>query len=71
MQRDEESKAYRVYVTDALRVIGKNTALICHGEYIGKRYTEFIHPKPEDKRTSEEIIAHIKKKLEVSAGEPV
>ena len=63
LQAEEKEKAYRIYVTDCLRMIAKNTAPIALGEYIGKRYLDIINPKPEETRTADEIIDHIKKKL--------
>lgn len=59
-QRDT---AYRVYVTDALKFIAENTARYAGGGYMKARYEDLIHPKPEDTRTAEEIIEHMKKKL--------
>lgn len=55
--------AYQVYVTDALQAISKNVEPVGRCGYIEKRYWDVIHPKPEDTRTAEEIIEHMKKKL--------
>lgn len=63
IKKENELEVYRVYITDCLRLIAKNVAPIAHGEYIGKRYAEIIHPKPEETRTAEEIIDSIKQKL--------
>uniref|UniRef100_A0AAU8B6A7 Uncharacterized protein n=1 Tax=Dulem virus 33 TaxID=3145751 RepID=A0AAU8B6A7_9CAUD len=63
LQSDKREEAYRIYVTDCLRLIAKNTAPMAHGEYIGKRFADIINPKPEETRTADEIIDHIKKKL--------
>ena len=56
MARNEEIQreyAYRIYVTDALKasLLGRNA----------QRYADIF--KPEDKRTSEEIIDGIRNKL--------
>lgn len=56
--------AYRIYVTDALRIIAGNTARFGGGTQINERYWDKIHPAPEDNRTGEEVIAHIRGKLE-------
>ena len=56
-------KAYRVYVTDCLRVLTENTAKYVQGNYVKMRYIEMIEPKPEETRTADEIINGIKKKL--------
>lgn len=48
-QRD---MAYRIYVCDSLRLIGKG------GSYITSRFSDIIHPKKqkaEDTRTGEQI----------------
>lgn len=52
--------AYRVYVTDALRIIGENTAKFVSGNYIKLRFADAIKPQKEETRTSEEVIEHMK-----------
>ena len=51
--------AYRIYVTDALRLVAENTARYASGNYIKVRYAEIIEPKKQDNRTCEEITADI------------
>lgn len=51
--------AYRIYVTDALRVVAENTARFASGNYIKARYADIIEPKKQDNRTCEEITADI------------
>ena len=63
----EKDEAYKVYVTDTLRIIGENTAKYAGGGYIKARYAEIINPKPEEKRTGSEIIHHMKKKIAQTA----
>lgn len=66
MARFEEKQrelAYRIYVTDALRSISENTAKFGGGGYMKVRFADIIMPHPEDDRTSEEIISHIREKL--------
>ena len=58
-KREQEEKAYRVYVTDALRLTVENTAKYVGGEYIKARYIDIIEPKKRDNRTCEEITADI------------
>ena len=65
--------AYRVYLTDALQLLGENVAVTAHrygaeGRYITARYHDILHPKPEETRTAEEIIAHVTSKLKGGAG---
>lgn len=52
-----------MYITDSLRIIGENTAKYAGGNYIKKRYADIIDPQPEETRTPDEVITHIKKKL--------
>lgn len=51
--------AYRIYVTDALRIVGENTARYASGNYIKARYADMIEPKKQDNRTCEEITADV------------
>lgn len=51
--------AYRIYVTDALRLVAENTARYASGDYIKARYADIIEPKKQDNRTCEEITADI------------
>ena len=57
--------AYRIYVTDCLRIISENTAKTrdCWGgSYINAKFTDIINPKPVDNRTGEVIAADIIKR---------
>ena len=56
----QDRLVYRVYVTDALRIIAENTAKNVGGSYLQARYADFAIPKKEETRTSDEIIAHMK-----------
>lgn len=58
-----EETVFRTYVTDTLQTISKNTARYVSGDYIRARYYDIIHPTPEETRTADEIIAHIKEGL--------
>lgn len=54
-----KTEAYRIYVTDALRVVAENTAQYVGGNYIKARYADMIEPKKQDNRTCKEITADI------------
>ena len=54
--------AYRIYVTDCLRIISENTAKIGGGSYITAKFADIINQKPDDNRTGEEIAADIIKR---------
>ena len=62
-EKEQRELTYRIYVTDALRNISENTAKYGGGGYMKVRFADIITPKPEDDRTSEEIISHIRDKL--------
>lgn len=70
LSQKERDMAYRIYLTDCLRFIGQSTAESAktaggEGKYITARFADFLHPKSEETRTGEEIIADILRKLEV------
>lgn len=54
-----KTEAYRIYVTDALRLVAENTARYASGDYIKARYADMIEPKRQDNRTCEEITADV------------
>ena len=52
--------AYRIYVTECLRVMTENTVEQSESSYIDKPFTDFIgNNKPKDERTAEEIIEDV------------
>ena len=54
--RDE---AYRIYVTDALKITAENTARYAGGSYMRARYADAIRPEKRDERSCEEITADV------------
>jgi hypothetical protein len=55
--------AYRIYVTDCLRMNLECVAQIGGGSVQLTRYADLIDPSPKDERTAEEIIDCIRSKL--------
>lgn len=63
--------AYRIYVTDCLRISAENTAKTVHALTNGKaevhvmgiRFADVFENKPVDNRTADDIIDGIRKKL--------
>ena len=51
--------AYRIYVTDCLRMATENTAKMSQGSYTAVKFYDIINPKPKDERSGEEIVAEI------------
>lgn len=63
-----------VYLTDALMAVSRNTAIHEDSRIMSRRFADIIEPRREveDNRTSEDVIAHMKAKLqEVSEDRPV
>ena len=58
-QSKQRDFAYRIYVTDCLRIISENTAKMGGGSYITVKLADIINPKLVDDRTGEEIAADI------------
>ena len=63
LKKQKQEKAYRVYVTDALKTIAENTAKYAGGSYIKQRYLDLEDQKPEEIRTPDEIISKMKMKI--------
>ena len=54
--------AYRIYVTDCLRMATENTAKMSQGAYTAARFYDIINHKPVDNRSGNEIAADIIKR---------
>lgn len=53
----------RIYYADVLKNLTEAVAQIGGGEYTITPLADLLHPKPEDSRTEDEIIEHIRAKL--------
>jgi hypothetical protein len=62
-KKEQHEKAYKMYITDALKIIAENTAKQVGGSYLTARYAEIIEPVKQETRTANEIIINIKDKL--------
>ena len=58
-QSQQRDLAYRIYVSECLRMIGENTAKVSGGSYMTAKFEEIISQKPADNKTGEEIAADI------------
>ena len=67
-KEDVLEKTYRIYVTDCLKLIAENTARYASGTTIGVRYADLIEDKPEETRTSDEVISDIRDKIQKLEG---
>ena len=61
-QSQQRDLAYRIYVTDCLRIISENTAKMGGGSYVTAKFADIINPKHADNRTGDEIAADIIKR---------
>ena len=61
-QSQQRDLAYRIYVSDCLRIISENTARMSNGSYVTAKFSDIINPKPVENRTGEEIAADIIKR---------
>lgn len=60
-----EDDHYKVYVTDALKVISENTAKFVGGSSMSIRYFDIINPPKEEteEKDPNEVIENIKNKI--------
>ena len=63
-QKYEETR-YRMYITDALKLISENTAKFVGGSYIAARWYE---KKDNDQRSGDEIAKDIIKRANLKVG---
>lgn len=59
-KQEQKDKAYRIYVTDTLRLIAENTARSVGGKYITARFADVIAPpRKEENMNCREIVDDI------------
>lgn len=72
-ERESKELSYKIYVTNALKMVAENMAKYSNGSYPMQTWAEIIKPKPVDTRTGNEIVADIISKAGltlVKRGEP-
>ena len=64
-QKEQEEKAFRIYLSDAVMAIADNTAKFAGGSKMSSRFYDIINIKKEAKKeeTADEIILKIKEKV--------
>lgn len=69
-RQEMQERSYQVYVTNCLRLLTENTAPPAAfftegqaGQYLAVPWLEAVAPAPQETRTPEEIIAHIRESL--------
>lgn len=63
-RKSERDEALRIYVSDCMMIMTKNTAQLGGGSIMTKRYSDLLKGEKEEKRTPEEIINGIKAKCD-------
>ena len=71
--QEQRDKAYRIYVSDAVRLISENTANFTFGgggKYMNMRLYDILYSdmNVKEERTADEIINHVKQGLEQLGG---
>lgn len=64
MHEKRQDDAYRIYSAEAMKNINRILAENMTGSYMKVSYMDMLHPKPEEKRSAEEIINSIRKGLQ-------
>ena len=64
IKADAENELWRNYMARNVRMICENTAGLVRGKFMSVEYEDIINPKPEEKRTADEIIDGIKDKID-------
>jgi len=59
-RKKKQETAFRYYVSDILKNINESVANTFSGKYMQYSLREILNPQPEETRTAEEIIQHIK-----------
>lgn len=58
----KKEEIYKEYVSDSLRIIGRNTALMSRGEYMSYRFSD-LFDDCEDIPTRQDIVDRISRNL--------
>lgn len=58
-----KDEMYQEYISESLRIIGENTAKYVNGQYLKVKFSEIVNPRPEETRTSDEVINYMKEKI--------
>ena len=60
IKQQNDEIMYTIYMSDTLLSFAKG---VLQPDNEPRRYCDFVHPQPEETRTAEEIIEHMKNKL--------
>ena len=62
LKKEQEDTAFRIYVTDTLRLLTDNTAKASGGSKVSKRWWDIIHQPAPETRTGAEIAQDVIKR---------
>ena len=57
--QNQRDFAYRIYVSDSIRILTENTAKLVSGNYVTIRFVDMIKQKNSENKTGEEIFAEV------------
>lgn len=66
--KEQESKAYQLYVAETLRCMSESVAMFAGGPYMPTKWADIIDPKPEETRTPEQVIDQVMGRLKEVGG---
>lgn len=64
-QSRQRDLAYRIFVTDGIRILTENTANFAGGKLMNNRFYDMLKPKKSDNRTGEMIVADVLSRIGV------
>ena len=64
IKRDYEADIWRKYVAHGVQLIAENTANMGNGKMLSVSFEELIAPKKVDKRSADDVINHIRQKID-------
>ena len=59
----QREMAYRIYITDSLKILSENSSNLAGGSRITTRFADIIKPQKTETRTATEVIDHIRQGL--------
>ena len=59
---EQKDAAWPLYVAETLRCISESAAKL-GGPYMQAKWADILNPKPEETRSPEEVIRHVKDRL--------
>lgn len=69
--QEQREEAYRICVTESLRLISENSANLTGGKYYKLKYYDYAHPARQtqgEEQSAQEVIDRIKQKLSKMGG---